>query len=74
MSLSYGLADLWAKEMGCLSISSGELDLFPLAGGSARTITNLGPSLEQGRKSQTTVDLTLGFIPAMDGAACRCGK
>lgn len=66
MSLSYGLADLWAQEMGCLS----ELDLFSLAGDSARTITNLRPSLEQGGMSQTIVDLALGFTPAKEGAAC----
>lgn len=33
MLLSYGLADLWAKEMGCLSASLRELDLFALVGG-----------------------------------------
>lgn len=70
MSLSYGLADLWAQEMGCLSISSGELDLFSLAGDSARTITNPRPSLERGGMSQTIVDLALGFTPAKEGAAC----
>lgn len=70
MSLSYGLADLWAQEMGCLSISSGELDLFSLAGDSARTITNPRSSLERGRMSQTIVDLALGFTPAKEGAAC----
>lgn len=33
MLLSYGPADLWAKEIGCLSASLRELNLFALEGG-----------------------------------------
>lgn len=32
MLLSYGLADLWAKEIGCLSASLRELNLLALVG------------------------------------------
>lgn len=33
MPLSHGLADLWVKEMSCLSTSLRELELFALVGG-----------------------------------------
>lgn len=62
MSLSYGLADLWAKEMSCLSVSLGELDLFSFSGGgSGKILPNLSPTQQQdwSTSSQTVADAVL---------------